>query len=364
MNLSLERYIADAKNVAAAHGVQWSIPLNAEGIAIKRSGWDLTLIAKASTPPTVWLNDLGTDRVTVDLLNSRTIPGPVREYTKCALSVCWQDLIKACIVDQILVLKNAPVSALGNVVRPLRVMATSCGKSDPATITSEDAALAMQIARNIQKCGKLTDLICGVVRSLFDANHLADAGPLFPLISRDHHVEKRAAYFTKSKDDLRDDLEERKRAERLPERRAFWELARIVFNEKPKSFLDAIRFAITKLMILTGIRDGEAVTIPADWKRVVEYVDFSNRPAGESGGISREVKLRYFGEKQRISGKDSTVLFETSMAFSLRFEKIIENTLDEVRRLTEPLRRTLEAQSKSGRILPQFDPQSLVPATD
>jgi hypothetical protein len=52
------------------------------------------------------------------------------------------------------------------------------------------------------------------------------------------------------------------------------------------------------------------------------------------------------------------------MTFPLRFEEIIEKTLDEVRRLTEPLRRTLAAQFNSGRILPQFDPQSLISATD
>lgn len=364
MNLSLERYIVDARKVAVAHGMQWSIPLNENGIAIKGSGWDLTLIAKASTPPTIWLNDLGTDRLTVDLLNSGVIRGPVCKQKKCALPIAWQGLIKASIIDQVLVHKNAPSSALANVARPLRVLATCCGKSDPSTITHEDVAFAMQVARNVQKCGKLADLICGVVRSLLDANHLTDAGPLFPLLSRDQHVDKRAASFTKSRDELRVDLDERKRSERLPERRAFWELARIVFSEQPKSFLDAIRFAIIKLMLLTGIRDGEVVTIPADWKRVVEYVDSHNNPAGESGGISREVKLRYFGEKQRIKGRDSNVLFETSMTFPLSFEEIIEKTLDEVRRLTEPLRRTLEAQVTSGRILPQFDPDSLIPVSD
>jgi hypothetical protein len=364
MNLNLEKYIAVAKKIAVAHGVQWSIPLNAQGMAIEKSAWDLTLIAKASTPPTVWLNDLGTDRVTVEFLNSETTPGPVRQYKKCALSTDWQDLIKASIIDHILVRKNAPASALGSVARPLRVLATCCGKCNPAKVTSEDVVLAMQVARNVWKCGKLTDLICGVVRFLLDANHLTDAGPLFPLVPRDKRVDKRAVSFVKAQAQLCDDLEERKRAERLPERRAFWELARIVFTEQPKSFLDALRFAIIKLMILTGMRDGEVVTIPADWKRVVEYVDDCNRSASDSGGISREVKLRYFGEKQRIINRDSNVLFETSMTFHLRFAEIIENTLDEVRRITEPLRRTLEMQIASGRILPQFHPDSLVPATD
>jgi hypothetical protein len=291
MNLNLDKYIADARKIALAHGVQWSIPLNACGVAVEKSAWNLTLIAKASPPPAIWLNDLGTDKVTVEFLNSETTPGPVRQYKKCALSTGWQDLIKASVIDHILVRKNAPASALGNVAKPLRVLATCCGKCDPATVTSEDVIFAMQVARNVWKSGKLTDLICGVVRSLLDANHLTDAGPLYPLVSRDQHVDKRAVSFVKAQAQPKDDLEERKRAERLPGRRAFWELARIVFTEQPKSFLDALHFAIIKLMILTGMRDGEVVTIPADWKRVVEYVDDRNRSASESGGISREVKL-------------------------------------------------------------------------
>jgi hypothetical protein len=54
--------------------------------------------------------------------------------------------------------------------------------------------------------------------------------------------------------------------------------------------------------------------------------------------------MRYFGEKQRVKGKDSIVLYETSLTFGLQFEEIIEQTLDEVKRATEPLRQTLQAQ--------------------
>jgi hypothetical protein len=364
MHSNLERFIADAKRTATANGVLWSIPLNRDGVADRRAGWNLTLIAKASPPPTIWLNDLGTDKATLKVLNSGATPGPVREYSKRVLSPAWQDLIKSSVIDQLLVRRNTPGTASESVARPLRVLATCSGQNDPAEITADDVLLAMNVARKVQLSGKLSDLICGAVRHILDPNHLTVNGPLFPLLTRDAHVDKRAAAFTRSAAELRDELEARKRADRLPERRAFWELARIVFTERPTSFLDAIRFAMVQILILAGLREGEVALIPADWKQVTEYIDALGIPAGASGGISREVRLRYFGEKQRLKGKDSLVLYPTSITFPLQFESIIEQTLDNVRQLTDPLRKTLKAQVESCRVFSQRDPTSLIPAIE
>ena len=364
MHSNLERFIEDAKKIATTNGVPWTFPLTSDGVAAKRAGWNLTLIAKASPPPTIWLNDLGTDTATLRVLNSGSIPGPVREYSKRTLSPACQDFIKSCVIDQLLVRKNTPGTACESVARPLRVLATCSGQPDPAELTADNVLFAMAVARKVQLSGKLSDLICGVVRHILDANHLTVNGPLFPLLARDAHVEKRAATFTKSVAELRDDLEARKRADRLPERRAFWELARIVFTERPTSFLDAIRFAMVKILILSGLREGEVTLIPADWKQVTEYVDTAGIPAGSKGGISREVRLRHFAEKQRIRGEDSVVLYPTSITFPLQFESIIEESLDNVLQLTEPLRNTLKAQVTSCRFFPECEPHSLIPATE
>jgi hypothetical protein len=74
--------------------------------------------------------------------------------------------------------------------------------------------------------------------------------------------------------------------------------------------------------------------------------------------------LRYFGEKQRLKGEDSLVLYPTTISFGLEFERIIEHTLDNVRQLTEPLRKTLKAQVESRRVFSQFDPSFLIPALE
>jgi hypothetical protein len=308
------------------------------------------------------VNDLGTDRNTTHQLNHSSAPGPLRTYRKMPLSRNWQDLLKACAVEQLFVRRNTCPTVVGSVVRPLRVLATCSLSTEPWAITVDHAAFAIDTARSVS--GKLADLIFGVIRSILDTNHLTDTGPLCPSLVRDKKVHIRASKFSKSLDGIRADLEERKNAEKLPERRAFWELARIVFTERPRSFLDLLRFAQAKVLILTGLRDGESVMLPADWKRSSEHFDRRGRPMYQLGGISKSLLLRHFAEKQRGVYEDSIALFETTQFVPLMFEDILMATLDEVVRATEPLRRTLRLQIETGRILPQFEPGDLVRAAE
>jgi hypothetical protein len=363
MNWILEAFIRDAQTIAAVRGVNWEIELGQDGVALKGHGWNLTKMAKASPPPTIWLNDFGTDRSTVEVLIATPQPGPGRTYTKKPLCKDWQDFIKACAIDQLLVRRNG-CGHVWNVVRPLRVLATCAASHDPSAITADDVNLAIEVARKIQPSGQLAESIFGVVRNTLDSNHLIDSGPLFPSLERDKRTSQRIARFVKSEKGLRTELEERKKAEKLPERRAFWELVRIVFTEQPKTFVDLLRFAQVKILILTGFRDGESTLIPADWKRFHEYRDKDGRPAGEAGGISRSLLLRHFAEKQRILNEDSMALFETVQHVPAIFEEVLTSTLDQIVNVTETLRRTLRRQIETGRFLPQYEQGSLVPALD
>lgn len=360
MNSNLEAFIRDAQAIAADRGVNWNIELGPDGVAPKGQGWNLTQMVKASPPPTDWLNDFGTDRVTVGVLNANPVAGPVRAYTKKPLPGPWQDLIKAIAIDQLLVRRNTCSHVVGNVCRPLRVVATCAASNDPSVLTVDDVNFAVEMARKIQASGKLADLIVGAVRSILDPNHITDNGPLFPSLERDKRIHVRTAKFTKAEKDIRTDLEDRKNAEKLPERRAFWELVRIVFTEQPRSFLDLLRFAQVKALILTGLRDGECTLLPADWKRVHEYLDRDNRPAGQAGGVSRSLMLRHFAEKQRVLYEDSIALFETVQYVPAIFEEVLTDTLDQIVNATEPLRKTLQRQIETGRILPQFEKRELV----
>ena len=228
--------------------MNWNVQLGPEGIAIPGQGWNLTLMTGAAPPPTDWLNDFGTDRKTVELRNAYPPLGPQRSYAKRPLSSAWQDLIKSCAIDQLLVRRNSCGHVVNNIVRPLRVLATCAANVKPWVITVDDVRFAIDSARKVQASGKLADLIFGVIRSILDPNHLTDNGPLSPLLARKRKATGHRP-FTKSLDDLRSNLEDRKNGEKLPERRAFWELTRIVFTEHPRHFLDLLRFAAAKTLI-------------------------------------------------------------------------------------------------------------------
>ena len=115
----------------------------------------------------------------------------------------------------------------------------------------------------MQTSGKLGDVIASMTRTVFDAKHLTDAGPLYPALSciRLQPRGSRRAKCLASERDLRATLEDRKRADRLPERRAFWELVRIVMTEAPGTFMDELRFSAIRIMIVTGFRIGEAALL-------------------------------------------------------------------------------------------------------
>jgi hypothetical protein len=226
----------------------------------------------------------------------------------------------------------------------------------------DDVQYAVRIAGEVQSGGKLADLVVGLIRLLFDAKHICDASPLYHALDAQRMKGRSTtARHRMSKEELRGSLEARKRGERLPERRAFWELTRIVMTEKAKTFADDLRFAAIRTLIITGMRVGEVALLPADWKRERTYLDSNGRPAGESGGISTSLMLRHFAEKQQTEESDSRVLREEVQPVPEMFRAILTETLDHVARITAPLRETLKLQCETGRLLPWYSPSSIVP---
>jgi len=235
----------------------------------------------------------------------------------------------------------------------------------PWELLAEDIHHAYEVAKASQPSGQLAECVLGVVKNVIDTNHIANCGPLYPALELPrHNIRNKRAKFTKSKEELRKDLAERKSAEKLPEKRAFWELVRIVFTEQPKNFLDMLRFAQVKVLLLCGLRIGEVCLLPADWKRYRDYYDASGRPAGELGGYSRSLMLRHFAEKQQNPNSDSHALFEAAQYVPPMFEKILTETLDQVESATRPLRYTLRRQIAEKRILPWFNKEELVSAVE
>ncbi|MGO4159011.1 hypothetical protein [Cupriavidus sp. YAF13] len=352
-------YVALGQTLAAQRGLVWTLPLESDGRVCKGHGWNLSALAGEVMAPAYYLNHLGREAKALKALAAQStalVPGP--------LSAAWQDLIKAATLEQLLVKRNTTGHIAGQIVRPLRVLATCLPDTEPWQLTTLDCHRAIHLASSLQACGKLGQVVEGVLRNLFDVQRLADVGPLYQSVPRPQATatRRRRAAFLKSEDELRESLEQRKRAERLPQRRAFWELVRIVMTEPPRSFVDTLRFLCLRAMIVTGLRIGEAVQLPADWQRTRAYYDQHGQSAGALGGYADALLLRHFAEKQQAATADSRVLFEKAQYVPEMFRELLTSTLEQARELTAPLRQTLRRQTESRRLLPWYAEHDVVPA--
>ena len=364
MNQHYQAFIELGEALANDKGLSWEILLNSDGTAKDGLGWNLTASAGDVPPPAHYLRDFRPDPKALAILNSERQSNNQEPLADKSLSVNWQNLIKAAVVDQLFVKRNTTGHVYNNIARPLRVIAT-CVDCEPWDLTLDDLNTAIRIAKEIQASGKLGDLVVGAVKTVLDVHHICDAGQMYSMLDTARITFRgRKSRHTMSEDELRANLEERKRGERLPERRAFWELIRIVMTEKPRTFTDELRFAGVRTMIITGFRVGEAALLPVDWKRERSYVDAKGRPAGESGGFSTSMMLRHFAEKQQIDESDSRVLRENTQPVPDMFRQLLTETLDRVERITQPLRDTLKLQCDTGRSLPWYKEADIVPFTE
>jgi hypothetical protein len=362
MNPHYSAFIDLGKTLVREKELRWDMPLDETGAASDGIGWNLTVIAGDVPPPTHYLRDLGPDAKALAIVNAERAERGLTPLPRCPLSPAWQDLIKAAVAEQLLFKRNTTGHVMQHIARPLRVVAT-CVEKDPWQLTVDDLLIAIRIGAAIQASGKLGDLVVGIVKVILDAQHLCDVGHLYPSLDSARMRTKSAikAKHIWSQDELRADLEARKRGERLPERRAFWELTRIVMTEKPRTFMDDLRFAAVRTMIVTGMRAGEVALLPVDWKRERTYLDSKGRPAGEAGGISTSLMARHFAEKQQDDESDSRILRENTQPVPDMFRALLTKTLDHVAKLTDPLRATLKLQCETGRLLPWYPADSLVP---
>jgi hypothetical protein len=365
MNPHYSAFIDLGKALAAERALQWKIPLNTDGTAADGVGWNLTAAAKAISPPNHYLRDFTPDSKASAFLKGESPDSADGNLRRSVLSPSWQDLMKAAAAEQLFFRRNSVLHVVGQILRPLRVLAT-CSMSEPWQLNADDIRSAIRVSAAIQPSGKLRDLIIGIVKTVLDAHHVTDAGPLYAAIGdRQHYVNPHArAKYALPKEALREGLRDRKGEERLPERRAFWELIRIVMTQDPRTFVDEIRFAAIRTMIVTGFRIGEAALLPLDWKRERNYFDAKGKPAGLSGGISTSVMIRHFAEKQQSDESDSNMLVEGAQPIPALFLDIINHTLDRATRLTAPLRKTHKLQCETGRLLPWYNADVLIPIPD
>jgi hypothetical protein len=354
-NPRFRAFVDQNRSIAADAGIDWQIPLDQRGVALSGHAWDLRSMAKDGRPAPVVLRTFSHVERALEILVSRNSK-PTKESIG-PVSLDWQDLIKAHTIEHVLIRKKG-INHISAAAAALRLLATVSGKQ-PWHVTADDIQLACQISDELQPSGGTSIVLRGIVGSIIDPLHLFDACPLSALVSRPVTAGRGRAKFAKVQAKQAKTLSDRKNEEKLPERKAFWEIIRIVFTERPRTLNDALRFAMIKVLLMTGLRVNEVALLPQDWRRTRGYVDQHGKPAGDVGGISEALLLRHFAEKQ-----DNTRLYESTQFVPLLFKQEMESTLGDVARLTQPFRKTLKSQYETGRIFPMYELDQLVDSVE
>jgi hypothetical protein len=373
MNPSYAEYVATAKSIAAERGLQWDLVFDAQGAVSKRTRWNLTELVGMLPPPTLWLGQVGVDPAAFLKLNELREKSGQETLVAGALPQHWRDLYQAVIIQQLFIRRTKPFSAI-SVAAGIRRLAPAAWETLPWEVTPEQVQQAYNAVLRVPGSGKVALDFASTVRNVLDNQRLTDTPSLarfcVPYATAESTAAQQQVDAVRKRQNahggrqgLRRELAERKSSSKLPDERAFWELVRIVFTETPRNFSDVIRFAAFKVQIIMGFRIGEAALLPLDWKRWREYLDADGRSAGAHGGISRSLMIRHFAEKQEEDERPEGLSFyENTQHVPPMFEEVLIETLNDVEKITAPLRQRLRLQTETGRVFPEYPETSLVPA--
>jgi integrase len=327
-------FVHEMRSAAVLRGLAWDIELEENGRALPETDWDLRKLNRSHQvhlPGSCGFSidrDLRTRALESGWHEARLPEGRV-------LPPDAQDFVKALIVDRCIrgrTADNAQVIALA--ARRL----LSLTNQPPWELTAEhfEAVLLLKdwsekAQRDFSTVGKLLD------------EHLLS-----------HHCPVRPTLAKREQPTLLTSLQQRKGADKLPELPALLELTRIIFNERPQTFSDAVRFGILKLAMFTGLRIEEVVSIPMDCLVWDEHLDMvTGASAGAVGGVARSLRLRYFAEKHNDGAPD--VLVEAYQHVPALFERAVAATVEEMVELVGPAREVLRRQHQNPESYPNSD---------
>ena len=172
----------------------------------------------------------------------------------------WIELYKAILLHDLFVKRNKPRNGLSNLGNPYRLLAGCAGVSSPSEVDPDRVQLSFNVALGASESGQWARLLKGLIATWFDTFQLADIRPLAPYcvpFPDNAHSRSQAVKLTttlrrqldaKRPDSLRSDLSRRHYEEKLPRPEAMVELARIIFNESPRTTSDFIRFHQTRIL--------------------------------------------------------------------------------------------------------------------
>ncbi|MBB3946971.1 hypothetical protein GGQ73_002935 [Rhizobium skierniewicense] len=365
------RFINDSRELAEKKNVSWNISVDAVGNIVKGHRLELGRMAGSRQNGPSFSRTMP-DEKTLDLMNiirARQRLDPI--FCK-APAEPWIDLMMAVIIDQIFVKVNRPAQVQRHLLM-IRIIAAESGPTPPWQLEPSTVRRAYNVALGIGASGKSALDLSTTIKVYFDQLRLAEVPALgkycvaYDDAAGEERVRSRKAYQNDrhASNQILDRLSDRRSPEKLPDKRSYFMIVDIVFAMEPHNVSDWIRFSAIKLMIVTGLRAEEVLGAPVNCLSWREYLDSDGNPPALGGGVSREVFFRYFGlKKESESNRGSAALYETSQNVPLLFQRIFEDTVDDVRRVTAPARERLAAQAASGRLLPEYGRHEIVPAME
>lgn len=281
----------------------------------------------------------------------------------------WIELYKAILLHDLFVKRNKPRNGLSNLGNPYRLLAGCAGVSGPSQVTPDRVQLSFNVALGASDSGQWARLLKGLIATWFDTFQLADIRPLAPYCvpfpdnaqSRSQAdkltTTLRRQLDAKRPDSLRSDLSRRHYEEKLPRPEAMVELARIIFNESPRTTSDFIRFHQVRILAATGFRLGEMVHLPAETLIVRDDGMMPGRRLGPPEPIT---SLAHFAEKQHQDGPGQEFVEATHHVPNL-LAPIVREAVTAVLKVTAPQRQMLKRQHAEKRLFVGLQDDDLVP---
>lgn len=327
-------FISRMRSVALSHGLDWHIELDSNGAATSNTDWDLRKLNKSHEHHVPRSGGFAILRdLTAVALSNGWHPSQLPKGT--VLNEDVQDFMKALIVEHCS--SGRSTGDTQQIARAARRI-FSLVRCPPWELSRQhfDAVLGLKAWSD-----KLARDFSTVARYI-DENLISVHCPVRPELKR-----KVSARLLTS-------LQERQHEEKLPNLSALLELTRIVFQETPHTYMDAVRFGVVKLALFTGLRIEEVLTIPADCLVWDEHFDIvTGHPAGKVGGVSRSLRLHYYAGKHIDSAPN--LLVEAHQHVPAMFQNVVVSTVSEMVKLVGPVRELLRFQQQNANRYPDSD---------
>ncbi|MBK1967736.1 hypothetical protein [Brevundimonas diminuta] len=368
MTSSFDQFIEDGKVLAGRHGLSWDVPYDPHTGAIpKAHWWDLGAAAGKVERSRKLISTFAANSAAVAAVCSVT----GRDHADVMMPA-WISFLKATAVHDLFVKGRTPGNFATNISDSLRILAICAGDTPPPLLSASIVSTAYNAALIATPSAKRASTLKALIANWLDGTGIAEQRPLAQYCTPDPsnalslereeriQITRRRQVDNKRPDALRSDLSQVHYAEKLPNEAALAELIRIVFSARPDTFTDLIRFHQARILLATGFRVGELVSLPSNCLIVEQPAPTNPRLFGPLTPI---VMLRNFAEKQMPAGR-GVELMEAIQHVPPLLVPTVMSSVGTVLRATEPLRRLAKAQRETGSLFPDLRPQALISWTE